>query len=50
MVRILGYYTLKYSWTNFFDRGTKGNLGTLFTLARGLNRYIGLAPGPLKKL
>ena len=44
LVRVLGQYTLMYSKSNFFDRGTISNLGFFVAPARGLNCFIGLAP------
>ena len=44
LARLLGCYTLKYSWSFFSLRGTISNLGTLFYTTLRLKSFIGLAP------
>ena len=44
LVKILGHYTLKYSQSNFFDRGTIGNLGTLFYTSQRLKLLYRIGP------
>ena len=47
MFRILGFYTLKYSQSKFFDRGTISNFDTLFYTSQRLKLLHRIGPnGP----
>ena len=44
LVRMLGHYTLMYYQSNFFDRGTISNLGTLFYTSPKLKLLYRIGP------
>ena len=44
LVRILGHYTLKYSESYFFGRGTISNLVTLFYASQRLTLFYRIGP------
>ena len=48
LVRILGHYTLKYWQSNFFDRGTISNLGTLFYTNQRLKLFYRIGPWSIR--
>ena len=44
LVRLLGCYTLKYSWSSFFLRGAISNLGALFYTTLSLKNFYRIGP------